>query len=81
MAVGKKSERKAEPLVGAHMSIAEGVWRACGRLGEVGGNALQVFVKSNVQWRFPTLTDEAVERFEEALGELSSQPPGTAACP
>jgi len=48
------------------MSIAGGAWRAFGRLAEVGGNALQVFVKPNVRWRFPELTDELIGKFQEA---------------
>ena len=52
------------PLVGAHMSIAGGVWRAFDRAREVRANCLQVFVKSNVQWRFPVLTDEDVAKFK-----------------
>lgn len=63
MAAKRGKKDTGQPLVGAHMSVAGGVWRACGRLAEVGGNALAVFVKSNVQWRFPSITDEAVERF------------------
>lgn len=65
----KRKVADQTPLVGAHMSIAGGVWRAFGRLAEVGGNALQVFLKSNVQWRFGKLTDELVAKFDEARAE------------
>lgn len=65
----KRTTSPDAPLVGAHMSIAGGSWRAFGRLAEVGGNALQVFVKSNVQWRFGKLTDELVAKFDEARAE------------
>jgi deoxyribonuclease-4 len=47
------------------MSIAGGAWRAFARAEEVGANCLQVFVKSNVQWRFPRLADADVERFRQ----------------
>lgn len=64
-----KQKAGNEPLIGAHMSIAGGAWRAFERLAEVGGNCLQVFVKSNVQWAFPKVTDEDVERFARARAE------------
>ncbi len=51
--------------MGAHMSIAGGAWRAFDRLRKVGGNALQIFVKSNVQWRFAEVTDDLVAKFHE----------------
>jgi deoxyribonuclease-4 len=56
----------AEPLVGAHMSISGDAWCAFERIAAVGGNALQIFVKSNVQWAFPTVSEADVERFAEA---------------
>ncbi|MHC4715216.1 MAG: deoxyribonuclease IV, partial [Planctomycetota bacterium] len=65
MKTAKRKKNRAGPLVGAHMSIVGGVWRAFGRLADVGGNALQVFLKNNVQWRFPRLTDEAFAKFAE----------------
>ncbi len=80
MADKVKTKRPGEPLVGAHMSIAGGIWRAPGRLAEVGGNALQVFVKSNVQWRFPSLTEEDVERFDAARREAGTRAVVAHAC-
>jgi len=53
------------PLVGAHMSITGGVWRAFERGRLVGANCIQVFVKGTVQWRAPRVTDEDVEKFRQ----------------
>jgi deoxyribonuclease IV len=53
------------PLVGAHMSIAGGVWRAFERGALVGANCIQVFVKSTVQWRTREVADEDVDRFRQ----------------
>ena len=57
------AERGEAPLVGAHVSIAGGVWKAFARAQAIGANCFQVFLKSNVQWRIPDLADEDVERF------------------
>ncbi len=78
--MGKHRQDRGLPLVGAHMSIAGGVWRAFGRLEEVGGNALQVFLKSNVQWRFPRLSDRDVEKFAEEKARTCIQAVVAHAC-
>lgn len=51
------------PLLGAHMSIAGGVHLAFDRLGEVGGEALQIFTKNHRQWKENRLSDESIELF------------------
>ncbi len=55
---------QAQPLVGAHMSIAGGVYRAFARAEDAGADCMQVFLKSNVQWRFPAVSDEDVNLFK-----------------
>ncbi len=52
------------PPVGAHMSTAGGAWKAFARAVEVGADCMAVFVKSNVQWHTPGVSDEDVSRFE-----------------
>jgi len=48
------------------MSIAGGLDRAFARGEEVGCETMQVFTKSNNQWRAPELTNEQAERFAVA---------------
>jgi len=51
------------PRLGAHMSIAGGVDRAIQRGHSIGCETIQIFTKSNNQWRAAPLTDETLERF------------------
>ena len=51
--------------IGAHMSIAGGLYRAFQRLEAVGGECLQIFVKPNVQWAASDVSSEEVRRFQE----------------
>ena len=56
-------------LLGAHMSIAGGYYKAVERAAEAGCDVVQVFTKNNNQWRAKPITDEDVERFRAALEE------------
>ena len=52
------------PLLGAHMSVAGGAARAIDRALSVGCTALQIFVKSNMQWTAPApLRDDEINGF------------------
>ena len=66
------SHRAAHPLIlGAHLSISGGLWRALERAAELRCTAVQIFTHNQVQWRVPRLTDEAAEHFRSthlALG-------------
>ena len=62
------------PLLGAHMSIAGGVHLAFARLSQVGGEALQVFLRNERRWQTPPLTQEAVARFRQAHEESGRMP-------
>jgi len=53
------------PLLGAHMSIAGGLHLAFPRIREVNGEALQIFLGNQRQWRMPPLTEEMVEGFRQ----------------
>lgn len=55
------------PLLGAHMSIAGGYYRAVESAAELGMNVVQLFTKNNNQWRAKPITDEDVARFQNAL--------------
>ena len=63
------SARKASPLLGAHMSIAGGPYRACERGCSIGCDAIQIFTKSPSQWAAGALTEEDARRFREAREE------------
>lgn len=60
--------------LGAHESIAGGLDQAFVRAQKVGCEALQLFVKSNRQWKAKPLTDEDVERFRQRQAETNIAP-------
>lgn len=51
------------PLLGAHMSIAGGLHLAFPRIRKVKGEALQIFLSNQRQWKTSPLTPEMVENF------------------
>jgi deoxyribonuclease-4 len=64
----------SEPLLGAHMSIAGGVFNAFLHGKSVGCNTIQIFVKSNNQWRAKPLSDEEVEKYHQLQKETGIYP-------
>ena len=54
-------------ILGAHMSIAGGYYRAVERARECGCDCVQLFTKNNNQWRAKVLTAEDVAAFRAAL--------------
>jgi len=61
---------KKYPLLGAHMSIAGGYYKAVGRDSQVGCNVLQIFTKNNNQWKAKDISDEDARLFRQSLDEL-----------
>lgn len=57
------------PPLGAHMSIAGGVFNAPGLGREATCEIIQIFTKSSNQWKARELTDDDVERFFQAQKE------------
>ncbi len=57
------------PLLGAHMSIAGGYYKAARAAAELGMDTVQLFTKNNNQWRAKPITDEDVRLFQEAMSE------------
>jgi len=51
------------PLLGAHMSIAGGYYKALDAAGALGMETCQVFTKNNNQWRAKEITPAEVELF------------------
>lgn len=65
----KKNTRISGPLFGAHESIAGGIYTAIERGVKATCDTLQLFNKSNSQWKAKTLTDEEVARYFELQEE------------
>lgn len=57
------------PLLGAHMSIAGGYYKAIQAAAQLDMATCQIFTKNNNQWRAKEITDEDVERYRGALAE------------
>jgi deoxyribonuclease IV len=62
------------PFLGAHMSIAGGHALAFARLAQVGGQALQIFVKNQRQWQAPALPAAEIEQFRRRWRECGEPP-------
>jgi len=54
-------------ILGAHMSIAGGYYRAVDTAAECGCDCVQLFTKNNNQWRAKPITQDDVDRFQAAL--------------
>ncbi len=63
------------PILGAHMSISGGYYKAVERAREVGCDCVQLFTKNNNQWRAKPITAEDERRFAAALREQKIQHP------
>ena len=60
------SPPKARDLLGAHMSIAGGLYRALERGEEVGCSVVQIFLKNQLQWAAKPYTAEDIALFKAA---------------
>jgi deoxyribonuclease-4 len=60
--------------LGAHESIAGGLYKAFDRAQSVGCDAVQIFVKPNRAWAVKPLTEEDVARFKAKAEETAIQP-------
>lgn len=63
------------PLLGAHMSIAGGYYKAADAAAKLGMETVQLFTKNNNQWRGKELTEDDVRLFREALERGGLQKP------
>src|SRR5205823_11012971 len=57
------------PLLGAHMSIAGGYYKAVEHAHTSGCDVVQLFTKNNSQWRAKAIGEEDVKLFGAALVE------------
>ena len=62
-------------LLGAHMSIAGGYYKAVDAAAALGMTTVQLFTKNNNQWRAKPLSDEDIRLFREALDRTGVQQP------
>jgi deoxyribonuclease-4 len=63
------------PLIGAHLSIAGGYYKAVEAAARFGMDTCQVFTKNNTQWRAKPISDEEAAAFKEALWEHKIERP------
>jgi deoxyribonuclease-4 len=63
-----------DPLVGAHESIAGGVYTAFDRAKRAGCRTLQVFTKNSNQWRAKPLGAEDIENYKSAASKSTIRP-------
>ena len=56
-------------ILGAHMSVAGGYYKAIDRGADVGCQCIQVFTKNNNQWKAPEITDQHVQQFKDKVAE------------
>ena len=57
------------PILGSHMSIAGGYYKALERGAAVGCDCVQIFTKNNNQWRAKPLVPEDAARFRQAMDQ------------
>ena len=62
-------------ILGSHLSIAGGYYKAVEQAAKLGCDCVQIFTKNNNQWRAKPLTDEDVQKFQSALSELKISHP------
>ncbi len=60
--------------LGAHESIAGGIYKAIDRAQSIGCESVQVFVKSNRSWAVKPLTEEEIALFKERVQETGIHP-------
>ena len=62
------------PLLGAHESVAGGLYKAFERIRQVEGESLQIFTRNQRQWKAAPLDREEIERFKESWEKAGNMP-------
>lgn len=70
-----KPKTQSTPLLGAHMSIAGGYYKAVDAAAALKMDCVQIFTKNNNQWRAKPLTDEDARLFKDALERTGVRKP------
>lgn len=68
-------EKNSVAILGAHMSIAGGYYKAVEAAAELGMDCVQLFTKNNNQWRAKPLTEGEIEQFRAALASTGVRLP------
>lgn len=68
------THKKNTPLLGAHISVAGGFYKAIERGASIGCTTIQIFTKSNRQWHAKTISDDEVKQFKHAQKHYSISP-------
>ncbi len=58
-------------LIGAHVSVAGGVWNAISRGESLGCESIQIFTRNQLQWNAPPIADSVASRFMDAWKKSS----------
>lgn len=74
MSKTKQPQKKACPILGAHMSVAGGLENAFEAGVRVGCDCLQIFVKNQRQWMASPLTDEQIVAYQAAQRDTGLTP-------
>lgn len=69
-----KKRKATMDLLGAHMSISGGVHKSLIRGKDVGCDTIQIFTKSNMQWKARDLTEKEIELFKATQAETRISP-------
>lgn len=62
-------------LIGGHISIGGGIDLAPERAADFGFNTFQIFVKSNLQWKYKEISDEESIKFKDGVKTLGLKKP------
>ncbi|WP_457576567.1 deoxyribonuclease IV [Desulfomarina sp.] len=62
----QENHEKCDLKLGAHESVAGGLYRAFERIERVGGKALQIFTRNQRQWKPADLQENEVDLFRQA---------------
>ncbi|CAN5197508.1 deoxyribonuclease IV [soil metagenome] len=68
------STKNSRLLLGAHMSISDGLEKAIKSGASIGCTTIQIFTKSNRQWNAKIITPEEIEHFKAAAKTLKMGP-------
>jgi deoxyribonuclease IV len=63
------------PLLGSHLSVAGGLYKAADAAAELGLQTVQIFTKNNNQWQAKPLTGDDIRRFRDSVERAGLQKP------
>uniref|UniRef100_W5N155 Si:ch211-141o9.10 n=1 Tax=Lepisosteus oculatus TaxID=7918 RepID=W5N155_LEPOC len=72
--VARAQGGREKKFIGAHVSIAGGIWKAVEECVSLGGRSFAMFLGSQRSWQRPPLDEKAAARFREACREHGVEP-------